>query len=410
MKYSTAFVASTLFASIEAYTIAFNVLGYDHSTDPVERVAEVIAYDIAGRPGRERCLNIIPPIFDEKTPAHRRKDLYKANNLRQWLPEYFFPDTLRRPEDPKLTLYEKIPYLTQGFGSEYPRIQITEFAVEAILDPELSEVVGPVGPLPRAMAFYTSRDCVSRSGFHIPIAVIRLYEGEGVEIVDMSSLFESGKMEAQSWEELDENSTMWKRFISGLPIRSTERTNPNYNSDSEGTTYSDEPEEGLKRSDRLAPGDARVDGMNPWKRNVVIKEEFVPNDTIGDLQDSLETANSMWPDIQDWGYYGDKDKPQIRPTGGEYLERDWVSDPKFSEAYDTMMAEADLEEDTGSRWSIPPPNPNDVKFDFIPEGDRTPLPAYNPNILFEEAYENYLGEDSDDERSQPDLSIFRRSK
>ncbi|KAK6541446.1 hypothetical protein TWF694_007257 [Orbilia ellipsospora] len=410
MRYSIAFVASNLVASIEAYTIAFNVLGYDHSQDPVERIPEVIAYDIPGRPGRERCLNIIPPIFREATPAITQDDLYKANNMRDWVSEYFYPDTLRPPGDRKLTLYEKIPYLNQGIEGEYPRIHITEFAVEAILDPAFSMVVGPVGPLPRAIAFYTSRDCLSRSGFHNPIAVVRLHEGEGVEVVEISSLFDSGEMEAQSWEELDENSTMWKRFIGGLPIRPMERTYPNYNSDSEGTTYSDEPEEGIRRSDRMAPGDARVDGVNPWKRNVVILEDFVGNEMIDDLQDSLETANSEWPGIEDWGYYGDKDKPQVRPTGGEYLEQDWVSDPKFSEAYDAMMVEANLEEDTGSRWSIPPPNPNAAKFDFIPEGSKTPLPAYNPNPLFEEAYETYLEEDSDNEGSQADVSSFGTSK
>ncbi|EPS39322.1 hypothetical protein H072_6916 [Dactylellina haptotyla CBS 200.50] len=408
MTYSKCFLISALIASANAYSIAFDVLGYDHTTNPVRRVGEMLWYDIPGQVGRDRCFNIIPPLFDESTPLREMKDVYKANNMRQRIPEYFYSDTLRDPATPKFSLYDKAPYLSEGVEGELPDIEITEIAVESIFDPESVAQLGAAGPVPQAIAFYARRDCVSRANFRQPGFIIRFHQGEGLQIIGMNNVFpETGTVQIQSWEEVDENSRLWKAYISALPIRPKDVLNKNYNSDSEGTTYSDEPDEGPKRSDRLAPGDGYVVGPQPWRQDVVELDGFVPDGMLYEAHDSLDMMKNLWPGIEDYGYYGDdRTDPQVRPDGSEYIYEDWAPDEGFSNAYDLLKEEAELS-DTASEWDFPAANPNAAKFDFVSDGSKTPLPAYAANPIFEAVYEQYLEENSDDQGSDGDLGDFK---
>ncbi|KAK6362176.1 hypothetical protein TWF730_005872 [Orbilia blumenaviensis] len=295
----------------------------------VNRIPEKIEINIAGRVGRERCLNIIPPLFTTATPAVTRKDLFKPNNLIAGHgQEYFPPYSLFNPEQQwqKPSMSEKFPYLREGIASDLPKAEITKITVFSRLDPDALPTVGPAGPPPLAIALYAKRDCKSRGNTHAPEAVIRFWEAEGEQSVVMDKLNpDTGILEAQSWEELDINSDWWATAI-GEAVTQPRAVTGNVRTTSNGsnqTSYSSDSGEKLTPT-RVHVGDAYVSGRRggppEYIKNVVEPGEnfglYLPYEAV----ESLETMKRKWPIIENHGYGGpNRLEPKVKMTGTEYL-------------------------------------------------------------------------------------------
>ncbi|KAF3926074.1 hypothetical protein ABW20_dc0109610 [Dactylellina cionopaga] len=338
---------------VSAYRIGFTIQGYDHSKPAGTRVDEAIYHDIPGLPGRNRCFNIISPIFDENTPIGvSRLDKFRGNNRIGAEQKYYYPDTLRHPDDPVYGFVDIAPLMAEEFSRPLPDIEISEITVESILDLSLQKRLGASGPPPAAIALYTRRNCVNNANIYNPVAIIRFYTGNGSQTAEMVKMLlknqdgaPSATLEAQSWEELDEDSNWWSKVIAGRPVSYPE---PKLQLDSESELPSFLP-------DRVMPGDGYVIGNDPWRKNVVDMSGLYFADDEDVLQ-SLEDAEAQWPGITDYGYFGDdRMNPQVRPTGDEYLSDNWVPNAQFSEAYDIMQQGAD-DSDTEETWTFNLPN------------------------------------------------------
>ncbi|KAK6350585.1 hypothetical protein TWF718_003774 [Orbilia javanica] len=316
-----------------------------------ERVPEVIQHNIPGRVGRERCFNIIPPIFTSSTPEVTRKDRFKVNNLvaghgREYFPPYPLLNLQQQWEKP--STLDKAPYLMQGVASELPKVEITGITISSRIDPEALETIGPAGPPPLAIALYARRDCLSKSLNHSPDAVIRYFDGEGTQFVSINKLHpDTGILEAQSWEELDQTSDWWSTAIGEAPVPRTTQTNtggltlrPAVSTGSDKTAGSNDSGDKLTPT-RAHVGDAYLSakgGPPEYKKDVVeIGEdfEFYMQD---DALDSMQSMKRMWPGIEDYGYGGpNKLDPRVKATGSEYLTSDWIPEA----TYDSETEEVD---------------------------------------------------------------------
>ncbi|KAK6534851.1 hypothetical protein TWF281_006150 [Arthrobotrys megalospora] len=405
------FILLAYIAITNAYTISFNLLGYESIFSPhgsevineqvvqefqrasleaqmsgggakkdpeidwsrieVKRKPEVIQIDIPGKVGRERCFNIIPPLFSGGTPITTRKDLFKPHNLRQGHSQpYFPPKSLFSPQEQfeKPTIGDIMPYLRDpgGISSILPKAEITKITINSTLDPQALENLGPAGPPPLAIALYAKRDCLSKTNRHAPETVIRYFEGEGLQFVAMDKLYpNTGILEAQSWEELDETSEWWAQAIGHTPIQ---RRGPAVatagRTESTGSTaHSNESDEKFTPT-RVHPGDAYVSGPK-YKTDVVGIGNFGFY-TIDEVLDSTQTMNTRWPDIEDYGYSGPRRlDPQVKKTGSEYLDEGRIPETDVSSTEEI---------DTGSG------DPGVLETNFMPAGVNNPgrWLLYNP--------------------------------
>ncbi|KAK6506804.1 hypothetical protein TWF481_005264 [Arthrobotrys musiformis] len=412
-------------AAIRAYTIKFDVLGYEpiFSSDrktiinqqildqkaaakaqaadggsdqkfninwnevQVARIPDVIEHQIPGRVGRERCFNIIPPIFSTSTPEITRKDRFKVNNLMAGHEqEYFPPYSLLDPQQQwqKPSIWDKAPYLREGVASGLPKVEVTGITISSRLDPEALEALGPAGPPPLAIALYSRRDCRSRSMNHAPEAVIRYFDGEGTQFVAMDKLYpNAGILDIQSWEELDPSSDWWFTAIGEalLQPKAHSRT-PGINSGIPmprvASTGSDKTAGSNDSGEKLTPtrvhvGDAYVSSKGTGPPQYIKDVVEVGNEfefyMADDALDSIQTMRRNWPGIEDYGYGGpNRLNPRIKMTGSEYLTEDWIPE---------RDSESETEEVDPGRG-----RPEDGTSNLSPDQGRTRAPdgfaLYNP--------------------------------
>ncbi|KAK6521711.1 hypothetical protein TWF506_001915 [Arthrobotrys conoides] len=310
----------------------------------VDRVVGEMKYDIPGRVGRERCFNIIPPIFTQSTPEVTTRDRYRANNLMAADDEYFPPEFLLNPiqrsGDPPD--WDEASQLGLAASPKLPEVDITGITILSRLDPDAWETLGPAGPPPLAIALYSKRDCLSKGHTHNPEAVIRYFEGEGTQFVSMDKLSpNTGAIQAQSWEELDPDSDWWSAAIGGVPIPPKARDTQGGSSPlALGRAASMGPDttavdNGLGEeisSTRTDAGDvylsAKGNGPPRYVRGVV--ETSLKGGLGGymaaDVLDSMQAMKQNWPEIEDYGYGGsNRMNPRVKATGLEYLDADWAT-------------------------------------------------------------------------------------
>ncbi|KAF3318138.1 hypothetical protein TWF173_008874 [Orbilia oligospora] len=395
MIYSKAIFFSAYIAATNAYTIKFNVLGFENVSEirrmeielhileqyeayvarglelgkvqepfkvdwdgmDVKRVPEAMGYTIPGTVGRERCFNIIPPIFTQRTPEVVVKDRYKINNLREGdVAEYFPPPFLLNPIqrsknppewDPRLPLNALV-------APKLPEVDITEIAIFSRLDPEAWKTLGPAGPPPLAIALYLRRDCLSKGNKHTPDAVIRYFDGEGSQVVPMDKLSpETGTLRAQSWEELDVNSEWWSAAIGEVPVQPKTRyggtqANPGLLSlRPAGSTGSDKTAGSNGSGEKLTPtrtdvGDAYLtangDRPQQYIKDVVEAGHDFEFYMADDALDSKQIMRQKWKGLEDYGYGGpNKLKPRVKTTGLEYLTVDWAPEVNTNSAPNSAL-------------------------------------------------------------------------
>ncbi|KAF3205563.1 hypothetical protein TWF191_001817 [Orbilia oligospora] len=418
MIYSKAIIFLAFIAATNAYTIKFNVLGFENVSEVhraeiemyileqyeayvsrglelgkaqepftvdwdgmgVKRIPEKMGYMIPGRVGRERCFNIIPPIFTQRTPEVVVKDRYKINNLREGdEAEYFPPPFLLNPiqRSKNRPGWDPRSPLNALVAPKLPGVDITEITIFSRLDPEAWKTLGPAGPPPLAIAMYSRRDCLSKGNKHTPEAVIRYFDGEGSQFIPMDKLFpKTGILRAQSWEELDANSGL-------LSLRPA------------GSTGSDKTAGSNGSGEKLTPtrtdvGDAYLtaNGDRPQQYIKDVVEagydfEFYMAD---DALDSKQIMGQSWKGLEDYGYGGpNKLKPRVKTTGLEYLTVDWTPEVNTNSAPNSDLLSTGGIDADGYETVSPGRRKPEGSFEFSvynPFDEPLPKEKYKPTSVF----------------------------